>query len=334
MYVGMTRGRHMNTLHIVAADPDDAREQVIAALQRDRADRGLTEATLAAHDAVSGLVPDGPVAFVNAERARLHESIQVADREAARWERALSEITRQSAEHHAEDERQTQVVAAADAHLADVRVTVGAPLIKLATADGAGYLAAQERMGQANRALPATSRFGRRQAARTAREAREAHATMQDAVRERWGDVPLSTTHLPFWADAVAERRVDADPRVIAAQQAADHAHLEQRELTANHAAARTAQWQGIGGGYLPSSLRARVTELRSHAQQTRLDLAEIEALPVTEAAQLIRDRAAQAEAERVAEATRLARGADPGRWHSPAPVYPPYPERGFGPSL
>lgn len=334
LYVGMTRGRHMNTLHIVAADPDDVREQVIAALQRDRADRGLTDATRAAQEAVNGLVPSGPVSFVNAERARLRESIEAADREAARWEHALSEITRQSAEHHAEDERQAQVVAAVDAHLADVRVTVGAPLINLATADGAGYLAAQERMWQANRALSTTSRFGRGPAARTAREAMEAHATLQDAVRDRWGDVPLSTTHLPFWAEAVADQVLHADPRVIAAQQAAEHAHLEQRELTATHTAARSALWQGIGGGYLPSSLRARVTELRGHAQQSRDTLTEIEALPVTEAAQLIRDRAAQAEAERIAEATRLARGADPGRWHSPAPVYPPYPERGFGPSL
>ena len=37
---------------------------------------------------------------------------------------ALSEITRQSAEHHTEDEQQAQVVAAVDANLADVRVTV------------------------------------------------------------------------------------------------------------------------------------------------------------------------------------------------------------------
>ncbi len=191
LYVGMTRGRHCDTLHVVAADLAEAREQFAAALQRDRADRGLADATRSAREAVSGLVPDGPVAFVNAERARLRESIQVADREAAGWEHALSAIARQSAEHHAEREQQAQVVAAADAHLVDVRATVGAPLIERATADGAGYLTAQERMWQAHRALSTTGRFGRRPAARTAREATEAHGAMQDAVRERWGDVPL-----------------------------------------------------------------------------------------------------------------------------------------------
>ncbi len=216
----------------------------------------------------------------------------------------------------------------------DVRDTVGAPLIVRATADGADYLTAQERMWQAHRALSTTGRFGRRSAARAVRETTEAHGAMQDAVRQRWGDVPHTATHLPFWAEAVAEQRVRADPRVIEAQQAAEHAHLEQQELTSTHSAARSAQWQGIGGGYLPSSLKARVTELRGHAQHSRDTLTEIETLPVTAAAQLIRDRAAQAEAEGIEEAARLARAAERAGRHSPSPVYPSYPERGFGPGL
>ena len=82
VYVGMTRGRTQNLLHVVAADLDDARQQFAAALERDRADRGLTEATRAAQDAVTGLIPDGQVAWVNAERTRLREWIETADREA------------------------------------------------------------------------------------------------------------------------------------------------------------------------------------------------------------------------------------------------------------
>ena len=334
MYVGMTRGRHLNTLHIVAANPGDAREQFIAALQRDRADRGLTDATRAAREAVNGLVPAGPVAFVNAERARLHEWIEAADREASRWELALSALTRQAAAHHTDDEQQTQVVAAADVNAAQVRAEVAAPLIELATADGSDYLSARERMWQANRALPATGRFDRRAAARTAREATEAHSTAEDAVRRRWGDVPLTATHLPFWAEAVAGQRVDADPRVIEARQDAAHAAQRLHDLTAHRADARAALCRLVGDGQRPSTIQARAAELRSGVDQARIALAEIEALPVAEAAQLIRDRAVQAAAERFAEAARLARGADPGRWQSPAPVYPSYPERGFGPSL
>ncbi|MFT4216089.1 MAG: hypothetical protein QM619_02755 [Micropruina sp.] len=71
VYVGMTRGRHANLLHIVAADMDHAKEQFTEALTRDPADRGLVVATTAAREDVAGLVAHGPVAEVNAERARL-----------------------------------------------------------------------------------------------------------------------------------------------------------------------------------------------------------------------------------------------------------------------
>lgn len=55
VYVGMTRGRNSNRLHVVAADLDDAREQFVLALERDRADRGLANATAAARESVRGL---------------------------------------------------------------------------------------------------------------------------------------------------------------------------------------------------------------------------------------------------------------------------------------
>jgi exodeoxyribonuclease V alpha subunit len=41
LYVGATRGRYDNTLHLVAQNREDARMQLVAALGRDRADRGL-----------------------------------------------------------------------------------------------------------------------------------------------------------------------------------------------------------------------------------------------------------------------------------------------------
>lgn len=43
-YVGMTRGRESNTLHLVATDLDEAREQFKDAFARDNADRGLETA--------------------------------------------------------------------------------------------------------------------------------------------------------------------------------------------------------------------------------------------------------------------------------------------------
>lgn len=55
VYVGMTRGRDANRVHLVAADTDEARERFVVAMNRDRADRGLARATAAARESVRGL---------------------------------------------------------------------------------------------------------------------------------------------------------------------------------------------------------------------------------------------------------------------------------------
>src|SRR5699024_4643746 len=44
VYVGATRGREDNTIHIVADDLEDAKAQFITTMTRDRADRGLDQA--------------------------------------------------------------------------------------------------------------------------------------------------------------------------------------------------------------------------------------------------------------------------------------------------
>ena len=71
LYVGLTCGTDKNTLHLIAENADQARDQFIQAMTRDRAHRGLTAATTEAQDAVHGIITDGPVAIVNTERARL-----------------------------------------------------------------------------------------------------------------------------------------------------------------------------------------------------------------------------------------------------------------------
>lgn len=280
LYVGMTRGRHRNTLHVVAVDLDDAREQVTTALQRDRADRGLSAATRAAGEAVHELVPAGPAAFVNAERARLRAWIQTADHEAAGCKQALGAHARQAAEHHTEYEQQAEIVARTDARLKHVRAEVAAPLIEQASAAGTGYLTARERMWQANRALRVASRFGRRAATRTARETTEAHGAAEDAMRQRWGDVPQAAAGIAGWAEAIAGQTADADPRVIAAQQDAANAHQQLRRLTVHHADAQAELWRSTGAW--PSGLEARAAELQSGIALACRTLAEIEALPLT----------------------------------------------------
>jgi conjugative relaxase-like TrwC/TraI family protein len=56
LYVGATRGRYDNRLHLVAEDREDARVQLVAALRRDRADRGLEVARARAEAEASPIV--------------------------------------------------------------------------------------------------------------------------------------------------------------------------------------------------------------------------------------------------------------------------------------
>ncbi|EDZ8472233.1 TrwC relaxase, partial [Salmonella enterica subsp. enterica serovar Enteritidis] len=58
VYVGMTRGRDTNQLHIVAENLTDAKALFIEAMERDPADRGLDHATQQAAEAVRGLIVD------------------------------------------------------------------------------------------------------------------------------------------------------------------------------------------------------------------------------------------------------------------------------------
>jgi len=224
VYVGMTRGQEANRLYIVTADLDDAREQFTAALERDRADRGLTAATQAAREAVAGLAADGPVKLLTAERARLAQRIE--------------------------------------------------------------------------------------------------HAATEDMVRRRWGSVPTGTTGVQQWAEAVAGQQADTDPHVTEAQKEAEHTRREQRQLAQCHANARASLRQRIYGNQRPNDPAARAAGWRDLAQEARRDLAQIESVPVAEAAQLVRVRSALAKAERIAadqvkaaveaRAVRLARFSSP----------------------
>lgn len=58
VYVGMTRGRSINRVHLVAVDAGDACAQFVVAMDRDRADRGLARAVTNARESVWGLAAE------------------------------------------------------------------------------------------------------------------------------------------------------------------------------------------------------------------------------------------------------------------------------------
>ncbi|WP_422933056.1 MobF family relaxase [Sinomonas sp. P47F7] len=272
VYVGLTRGREVNRLHVVAADLGDAREQFAAALERDRADRGLAEATQRAWAAASGLATDGPVRVVNTERARLADQIKHADQQAAKWERAAAASARQARKQQDDAEEQQAVVAPATGTAEEQQAVVA----------------------------PATG---------TAEELR----AEVDASRH-WGSVPQTADGVESWAASVAHR--EADPRAVDARAGATEAHEDQQMPGARHVQERANLRRRVFDHRSPGNALAQVERWHERAEAARRDLAFIEALPVTEAAQLIsaradREQARREAAERVA-AERRARAAKP----------------------
>jgi len=79
----------------------------------------------------------------------------------------------------------------------------------------------------------------------------------------------------------------------------AQQAHREQGRMVERHLRESIALSRRALAGSTPSSVIAHAAKLRKQAERDRHDLARIEALPVTEAVQYVRDLAARNEVER-----------------------------------
>ncbi|MGD9607454.1 MAG: MobF family relaxase [Leucobacter sp.] len=219
VYVGMTRGREQNLLHIIADHEADARAQFIEAMARDRADRGLTDATARAAEEVRGLVKEGPIKFVNTEVARLLRDAEHAERLAARWEVTAARLDQQRATHKAEDEQSLEAVRSAEALAAQARTEVLAELMPRAEADGAAYLAAVDDEQAAHERVASVGRLGRRKARQGQQAATKRAGVARARLQNDWGTLPdtadpHTTAAVTGWAQRVAGRRANDDPRV------------------------------------------------------------------------------------------------------------------------
>jgi conjugative relaxase-like TrwC/TraI family protein len=309
VYVGMTRGRETNRLHIVASDLADAKQQFVDALARDRADRGLEDATERAREAVADVVADGPMSIVSAERDRIIERIAKADAEREHWVSAAARLHDQSERHKAEYEPQRELAQATDAKAAAVLADVVESLTQEAVADGAAFLAEQQDAIAAHRAKESASRFRKRFAIRTANDADTRRKEAERAVHDRWQSTPHSESGLSAWAEAVAQREADHMPEAVGARAEAAQARQIVSEMTERQSREHMALYERVLGNRRPSALAARVKALREQAAQGRRYLVQLNALPPDEAVQLIQERASQAEAKRLAaeEARRAA---------------------------
>ena len=314
VYVGMTRGREQNQLHIVAEDMADAKAQFIEATERDPADRGLDHATQQAIDAVQGLVSDGPVRLVTEELARLDRETERAQRQAARWEQIAARFDAQRAAHRAEDDEQANVLRRAEDEAGRIRSEVVEPLTVQAEADGVAYLAAVEREAAASGRLATVGRFGRRKARAEHREASEHIRTVRAQVREAWDEPPRSSEPLPEWAAQQAERRAEADPRVIDAAQHVEAARGDRDEMRQRHEQERGAllvseygadQARRLHLGMRTPNPRRAARDAKTQAAMLRAEADELRALPVNDAARLIETKRTEQERERQRVAER-----------------------------
>ena len=325
IYVGMTRGREHNRLHVVAQDIADARTQFVDAMERDRADRGLTHATAQAAEAVRGIVKDGPIRRVTEELARLDREAERAEQQAKRWEQTANRLDAQRAAQRAEVDEIAATLRQTEDAAARVRAEVAAPFTEQAERDGAVYLATVEAERTASTRLAKVGRFGRRKARDEHRVAREQAATVRTHLRDVWeAEPPRTPSALPAWAAQVAERRAEADPRVSDANQAVEVPHAERVATGERHRnerlvlmvseyGAENARAHQYGMRALNPHRNAR--DARARAALLRAESEDIRNLPVNDAAGLIETKRVERErAQKQAEQRQR-------RLSSPEPV-------------
>ncbi|WP_136610072.1 MobF family relaxase [Sinomonas albida] len=198
VYVGMTRGRQENLLHVVAENHADAREQFTAAMERDRADRGLAVATDRAREAVRGLVDDGLAGRVRDEIAALTARAEAAECTAAQWGR-VADLLASSGTAHPLSLREDRLVAMArvfgieQIHRAAARYERVNPDREIrrwtmaahdarTEADALKALTPRDALARIERARAAEAR---KVAARTARQAEAEHLAMRGQASGR-----------------------------------------------------------------------------------------------------------------------------------------------------
>lgn len=298
--------RELNTLHILATDLDEAKQQFVGAHVRDRADRGLEHVAERAHAEIAGIVADGPVSIVNAERDRIVERVTRADAERRYWVSAVEKLRDQSARHKAEYALQYEKVETAEANLTVVLRGVVESLSEEAAIDGAAFLSAQREAFTASRAKDDATRFRKRSAIRAANDADARRAAAEGALHNRWQSAPGSESGLRGWIEAVATRVASQTPTVIEARAEAAKAHQVAGEIALRQMNERQALHRRVLRSHRASEVATRVEALREQAKDHRNYIAQLDALPPDQAVKLIHARAAQETQRLAAEEARM----------------------------
>jgi exodeoxyribonuclease V alpha subunit len=250
-YVGMTRGREVNTAHLVAADPAEAREQWLAVFARDRADLGPAHAArLAAAEAaryarqrpLEQALADLHSAWTAEQRCLDRLAHDLPRRDALREIVALESAHTDRTAALTEAYRQTGIdarhaMARADASGAVITAETDRIRDTLLNSWDAGRDAARE---AARVVLDGPGRLRLRRAA--VNLAGEELVGWADAWRPYLPTMPTEAQHIVRLAD-----RADDRPRLWTAfdsyaRHHAEHGHPEHAQLHATAASAQEAQ--------------------------------------------------------------------------------------------
>ncbi|WP_240739883.1 MobF family relaxase [Leucobacter triazinivorans] len=330
VYVGMTRGRNENLLHIVAGNLAEARAQFIEAMERDRADRGLAAATQRAVEQVTGLTEHGPVRFVSDEIAALVQRAETAEAQAARWQQVSAALAAIGDRETAlrENARATEQTARQRAE--QVRAEVAAPVVSAARTALTEWEQANAAEHAAGEQVRAVSWFGKRRA-RDEHENAQSHASeVHQQLTSKWGEPPRWNERADAWLERVTRPRIDGDPRVIDAEQEHQAArdallHRPERAQTARLAAfARAFGPETVvrnQQAYLTANPVHQAARAAKTAKQAREEAALLRSLTPAEAVERIEQtRAAQAAREAQRAERECALSHDYEQHHRSAP--------------
>ncbi|MFV0373072.1 MAG: hypothetical protein ACK5KK_03120 [Microbacterium sp.] len=289
-------------------------------MERDRADRGLTDATQRAAEDVRGLVKDGPARFVNEEIAALTKRPDDAAKHAERWAKIAEALTTQAARHEAEDADAVRVVEAARKQAEQIRASVSAPLMIAAERDGHAYAETSATKADADERLLAAPRFGKSKARRAQRAATERADQVRARLRECWGSTPEWHQAVDAWVSSVTDRATEHTPEVTQAAEALNEAEGATRAASERHRTARRALLGKLYGAerVRRNPLRYELTRPEREAQQwarsaqgMRAEIAELQSLPLEQAAARIRQQRVEAAAVHREQEQALAARAD-----------------------
>jgi len=301
------------------------------AMERDRADRGLADATWRAAEEVAGLIADGPARFVSDEIAALMQRAATAEAQAERWQQvstALADLsTRETAIREAANKTERQ----ARQHAEQVRVEVTTPLVTAAQSALAEWRHAEAAEQTAGEQVRSSSWFGKRHARDEHEEARAHARAVRHQVTGEWGEPPKWNERADAWVERVTKPKIENDPRLIAAEQAHQAARDEVPSRPERAQTARLAAFGRVFGAervyrnrdaYLSTNPAQRAESAAQTAKHARAEAELLRSLTPAEAVERIEqtraEQAAREEAQRAAQerASRYDYGREHGHTH------------------